>query len=146
VRQTHIGCKWDLREGTCDETSFGGCVANLAMPTATPRVPWDDTGAEHYGQDEDAPHPLVEFPSPLMPAIHGMLLYPYAHDHSPGLLLSPAAHYEPDATCTAYLGCRPCAAARNCTACYARLDMSYTVALHMLKRIASMVKDTDEIV
>ena len=64
-----------------------------AMPTATPRVPWDDTGAEHYGQDEDAPHPLLAFPSPLMPAIHGMLLNPYAHDHSPGLLFSPAAHY-----------------------------------------------------
>jgi len=75
-----------------------------AMPTATPRVPWDDTGAEHYGQDEDAPHPLVEFPSPLMPAIHGMLLYPYAHDHSPDLLLSPAAHYRPNAICTASLG------------------------------------------
>jgi hypothetical protein len=64
-----------------------------AMPTATPRVPWDDTGTEHDGQDEDAPHPLLAFPSPRMPAIHGMLLNPYAHDHSPGLLFSPAAHY-----------------------------------------------------
>ena len=57
-------------------------MPTAAMPTATPRVPWGDTGAEHYGQDEDAPHPLLKFPSPLMPAIHGMLLYPYAHDHS----------------------------------------------------------------
>jgi hypothetical protein len=79
-------------------------MATAAMPTATPRVPWDDTGAEHYGQDEDAPHPLLAFPSPLMPAIHGMLLYPYAHDHSPGLLLSPAAHSRPNAICTASLG------------------------------------------
>lgn len=49
-------------------------MASAPMPAAIARVPWDSTGKEHRDQDDDDPHPLLEFTSTLMSVIHGMLL------------------------------------------------------------------------
>ena len=51
-------------------------MAAAPMPTAAPRVPWDGTGEEHRGQDNDDPHPRLRFASTRMPVTHDTLLYP----------------------------------------------------------------------
>jgi hypothetical protein len=56
-------------------------VASAPMSTATSRVPWDGTGEEHRGQDDDTRQPLLQFPSTFLPVMHGMLLVPYSYDH-----------------------------------------------------------------
>src|SRR5262249_24382042 len=56
------------------------------MSTATPRVSWDGTCEEYCDQDDNAPHPLPEFPSTRMPVIHGILLYSYSYPYCLGLL------------------------------------------------------------
>jgi hypothetical protein len=34
-------------------------MATAPMPTATPRVPWNGTGEEYYGQYDDNAYPLL---------------------------------------------------------------------------------------
>ena len=42
---------------------------------------WNGTGEEHRGQDDDDPHPLLEFTSTLMPVIHGSSPLVLSHNH-----------------------------------------------------------------
>src|SRR5262249_9683134 len=77
-------------------------------PTTNARVPWDSTGEEPCHQDDDNPHPLLRFASPLMPGTHTMLLSrPLMTAPLLVCSLSPAAHHYHNAACITWGGCSP---------------------------------------
>ena len=61
-------------------------MASPAMPTPTPRVPWDGTGTEQRDEEDKDPNPLLEFTAILRSVIHGMVSAPSSHAPCAGLL------------------------------------------------------------